>query len=104
MDEYIKLDDAIRGFRMRFDGRMNGKQFAELCMQTYVEYLKSLPTVEIVRCRECRWWESKYGLDIGYCRAYKRGFILSGWDVNYFYRARRGDFFCADGERRTDNG
>ena len=44
------------------------------------------PTIEIVRCRECKRWSPAYG---GYCVMWNQ----------YIEQ----DFYCADGERRSEN-
>ena len=56
---------------------------------------------ELVRCKECRWWEpKKYGLQ-GYCYAAKHGHYSRNWEIG-IYRLYGPDFYCADGERRED--
>lgn len=56
---------------------------------------------EIIRCKDCRWWD-KYGdYDNGYCMAAKHGYWSEHWDIS-IRRTYKGDFYCADAERRTD--
>ena len=56
---------------------------------------------EIIRCKDCRWWD-KYGdYDNGYCMAAKHGYWSAHWDIS-IRRTYKGDFYCADAERRTD--
>lgn len=65
--------------------------------------LEALPSVqpEIIRCKDCRWWD-KYGdYDSGYCMAAKHGYWSEHWDIS-IRRTYKGDFYCADAERRTD--
>lgn len=55
---------------------------------------------EIVRCKNCRWWD-KYGdYDSGYCMAAKHGYWSEHWDIS-IRRTYKSDFYCADAERRT---
>ena len=68
-----------------------------------VESLKVLPSAqpEIIRCKDCRWWD-KYGdYDNGYCMAAKHGYWSEHWDIS-IRRTYKGDFYCADAERRID--
>ena len=57
---------------------------------------------EIVRCRECKWWEKQEDSTLGYCNAAKHCYYSLNWEVQ-IYRRHRADFFCADGERRSEN-
>ena len=52
---------------------------------------------EIIRCKDCRWWD-KYGdYDTGYCMAARHGYWTEHWDIS-IRRKYRGDFYCADAE------
>lgn len=62
--------------------------------------LEELPTAEIIRCKDCKWWDDK-GSGMGYCLAAKHGYWSAHWEIS-IYRTYKGDFFCADAERRTD--
>lgn len=69
-----------------------------------VETLMGLPSAqpEIVKCKDCRWWDRKDGVShVGYCYAIKHCYYSTKWEIQ-IYRQYREDFFCADGERRTD--
>lgn len=55
---------------------------------------------EIVQCKDCRWWDKKEGSHYGYCQACQHGYSSGHWEIG-IYRSYRGDFFCADGERRS---
>ena len=69
---------------------------------TCVRNLDAVPTVDavqVVRCRECKYAHLTYDGDIKYCD------LLAVKDEDgecdpCFYRS--GDWFCADGERRSD--
>ena len=56
--------------------------------------------VEVVRCKDCKWWDKK-SIDspYGYCHACKHGYSSGHWEIG-IYRTYKGDWFCADGERK----
>ena len=57
---------------------------------------------DIVRCRDCRWWDRVAdGSKIGYCHAIKHGYYSRNWEIS-IYRKYEAEFYCADGERRTE--
>lgn len=53
------------------------------------------PVSELVRCKDCKYWSAERIIDFNKCRRW----INVG--VKNF--ATIGDWFCADGERRTDD-
>ena len=63
---------------------------------------KVFETKELVRCKDCKWWDKKDGSSYGYCNACKHGHYSEHWEIG-IYRLYKGDWFCADGERRTDD-
>ena len=68
-----------------------------------VKYLENLPPAqpEIIRCKDCRWWD-KYGdYDNGYCMAAKHGYWSEHWEIR-IRRTYKGDFYCADAEMRGE--
>jgi len=56
---------------------------------------------EIVRCKECKWWDKKDGSPVGYCHAAKHGYYSGHWEIE-IYRTYKEDFYCADGEREGE--
>jgi hypothetical protein len=67
------------------------------------ESLLNLPSVrsEIIRCKDCRWWD-KYGdYDNGYCMAAKHGYWSEHWEIS-IRRQYKGDFYCADAEPKGE--
>ena len=56
---------------------------------------------DIVRCKDCKWWDKKAGSPYGYCHACKHGHRSEHWEID-IYRTYKGNWFCADGEKRTD--
>lgn len=68
-----------------------------------VEAFRLLPSAqpEIIRCKDCRWWD-KYGdYDNGYCMAAKHGYWSEHWDIS-IRRTYKGDFYCADAEPKGE--
>lgn len=56
---------------------------------------------EIVRCKDCKWWDQIDNGPYGYCHACKHAFYSSNWEIS-IYRRYKEDWFCADGERKDD--
>lgn len=57
---------------------------------------------EPIQCKNCKWWG--YDDDNGavrVCHAAKHGHMSSNWSI-MIYRTHKGDFYCADAERRID--
>lgn len=71
-------------------------------IESYISDMKELPSAqpEIVRCKDCKWWNRDPESVYGYCMAIKHGFYSSNWEIG-IYRKYKGDFYCADAERRT---
>jgi len=68
-----------------------------------INVIKGLPSAqpEIIRCKDCRWWD-KYGdYDNGYCMAAKHGYWSEHWDIS-IRRTYKGDFYCADAEPKGE--
>lgn len=68
------------------------------------EMISDAPTVdavEVVRCRDCKWWDADDNGLYGYCMAMKHGYMSANWEIG-IYRKYKGDFYCADGERKED--
>lgn len=53
---------------------------------------------EVIRCKDCKWWDDGDGVS-RVCHAAKHGYMSSHWDIS-IYRTYKGDFYCADAERR----
>ena len=64
-----------------------------------MDAIKNLPTVqpEIIRCKDCRWWDKFDDYDNGYCMAAKHGYWSGHWEIS-IRRKYKGDFYCADAE------
>ena len=63
--------------------------------------IKALEQPEIIRCKDCKWWDKYGNYDNGYCVAAKHCYLSEHWEIR-IRRTYKGDFYCADAERRTD--
>ena len=52
---------------------------------------------EIIRCKDCKWWDKTEDSPFGYCMAMKHGYMSTNWEIG-IYRRYKGDFYCADAE------
>ena len=67
--------------------------------------IDDMPTIEaepVVRCKDCKWWDKKDDSPYGYCHACKHGHRSEHWEIS-IYRTYKGDWYCADGERKKDD-
>lgn len=55
--------------------------------------------VEVVKCKNCKWWDNEDNRPLGYCHAAKHCHYSRHWEIQ-IYRTTEPDFFCKDGERR----
>lgn len=109
MSEVIDLKTTIRNYckeRCGCEPEECGLTYevdgTECC--SVVAFLKEQPTieaVEVVRCKDCRWWDKKENSNYGYCHAIKHCHYSKNWEI-LIYRTYPEDFFCADGERRDN--
>ena len=53
----------------------------------------------LVRCKDCKWWDKKDDSNYGYCHACKHEYYSDHWEIG-IYRTYKGNWFCADGERK----
>ena len=95
-NDLIRRGDAIRavGTFEQYTG------IAEAPIEFASQYLRDIPAVdavEVVRCKGCRYYKpfSDTGGEVGYCNGVGRP---------TFYGDVHADYYCADGERRTDDG
>lgn len=56
-----------------------------------IQIIKILPTIDIVRCGECRWWDKDGKRKDG-----------KGWCENVICGLTEPNAFCSYGERRAD--
>ena len=88
MDEYIKKETAYRAIMGERPEAREPSWFAELVLE-----IPAADVVEVVRCRDCRHWNS----ETGFCNLNSH-FSMDGLDWDVF----NDDDFCSLGERRTD--
>ena len=86
------LQDCYNGFSDTYD---------KACIIGVLEEVPSAQP-EIVRCGECKWWEKQEDSPLGYCNAVKHCHYSRHWEIQ-IYRRYEPDFFCADGERRSED-
>lgn len=87
MSRYIDAD------KLRADWLENGENEYVYDTNAFLDSIDNAPTADVVgvvRCRECRFWTKMEDSAQGHC-------LLSGGYPTVAW-------FCANGERRTDNG
>ena len=92
------VEDWLRGC-VHHDGRHGEVTLPcddVLNIADYIERTRN--KIEVVRCRDCKWWDKDDNYSYGYCMAMKHGYISANWEIG-IYRKYKGDFYCADGER-----
>ena len=89
MSKYIKLEDAIHNINLEVTGR---KEYTGDMKANLFFALDDLPTIDIVRCEECKYAHMTYGGECKYCDKW------SLEDSLYL----DGDFFCSYGERKDN--
>lgn len=110
-----KIDGVIEYIENEIE---QAKQYPEKYARTYIpsavsqlsgiahaqQEILEAPTAEpeIIRCKDCKWWgyDDETG-DVRVCHAAKHGHISSHWEI-IIRRTYRGDFYCADAERRGE--
>lgn len=81
MAKYVDLHKQfVRLYRLNLD-----------CEEVIKEFLMSADTIEIVRCKECKWFDE-------FCDERKKQVDADG-RCNKIGLRRDADWFCADGER-----
>ena len=84
MSRYIKLADALR-------------TLADTCYLDEIdENMQKLPSIDIVRCKECKHAHMTYGGDCKYCDMWKDD---DDFCIELYLD---GDFYCAYGEREGE--
>ena len=82
--------DVIHGY---FDGMLETDTWSPCDVYGLIEILPSADAVEVVRCKDCKW--------------YKKNYSWNGKEFKICAReptepSRRPDDFCSYGERKTD--
>ena len=89
MAEYIDRTEIFKGCSFIIPERAD----AVLTVQKLLEHINSIPAadvVEVVRCKDC-----KYGTQSEASEKY--------WDCENYGCSQHEDYYCADGERRTND-
>lgn len=91
--ELIDRKDAIKAV-LGLENCYNGfsDTYDKSCIVGLLEELPSVDAVEVVRCRDCKWWN-------GYYRECESPNWNTGTDE---YIVQPAGMFCGWGERRTD--
>ena len=107
-DDTISRQAAIEHLKKRLYGTALNNvtehpYYEEMADNRVSVWLKEVPSAqpEIVRCKECKWWDKKDGSPVGYCHAAKHGYYSGHWEIE-IYRTYKEDFYCADGEREGE--
>ena len=104
MSRYIDADNAIErlGAYLMTDAQIESGGLASEDIDDWkpiaIDILKGAPSIDIVRCKECKYAHMTYGGDCKYCDMWKDdedGCIELYLD---------GDFYCAYGERTPSIG
>lgn len=85
MSKYIKLEDAIHNINLEVTGR---KEYTGDMKANLFFALDDLPTIDIVRCKDCKWWTKQSHSIQGRC------------ELGGIYPT--GEWFCANGERKDN--
>lgn len=80
----------------------NGKyEDVEVVYANDIDNAPTIDAVPVVWCKDCRWWDNSEDSPFGYCMAMKHGYMSENWEIG-IYRRYKGDFYCADAERKED--
>ena len=89
---------------MRVNGHGTNKfgVLHDVDIRAFINEQPTVDSVPVVRCGECKWFDRlEKNHPYGYCHAAKHGHMTSRWEIS-IYRKCKEDFYCADGERRSD--
>lgn len=97
MAECIEKYDAYKMiYDFQHEKLKNGQVLISLRELREITFrIPALPTIDIVHCRECKHWKDSDGV-------YRRGIDAESKCRVNCEEVMRGDWFCADGERRTE--
>lgn len=97
------LHDDIDGLDEEFPNDKQVKPY--MCgVKMALSFIDTAPTIDavpVVRCKDCIWWDNSEDSLYGYCMAMKHGYMSENWEIG-IYRRYKGDFYCADAERKDD--
>lgn len=83
------------------DELLKGKEDHQMISTHLIWNAPTADALPVVRCKDCRWWDKSEDSPFGYCMAMKHGYMSANWEIG-IYRKYKGDFYCADGERKEE--
>lgn len=83
-----------------WEPQITGTAFEALDMAIKALGRQQAAEPEIIRCRDCKWWD-RYNDNNGYCMAAKSCTYTSHWDIQ-IRRTYNGDFYCAHAEPKEE--
>lgn len=95
MSDLISREEVVKGIKLSCLGKSDVIQ-AESAILRYID---KIPSAELIRCKDCKWWDKGDDTPYGYCFAMKHGYFSSNWEIG-IYRKYKGDFYCADAEKK----
>lgn len=113
--DYISLEAAVKEFYVQqsyYDAEWGAKRFATEDVQDILQSIPAADVVEVVRCRDCKHRpvvtdeSHPYGFGLACPKegAYQDVTCPYLCDDGYYNRMPADGWYCADGERRADNG
>ncbi len=93
MGVYIDLNQALSHpfANGKYDHEHANEHFI-LGFESYREWLEQLPTIDLVRCGECKWCEEKWDSNNN----------CPTWECKNWFGGTDYDGYCHEGERRAD--
>ena len=106
MSDLISKQAILNSFKRLCDlcGKMekyNGVMCRACSLDDAIDIVDDMKP-EVIRCRDCKWWQKDDHYPFGYCNAIKHGCYTEHWDIS-ISRKYKEDFFCADAEPREEN-
>ena len=96
MSRYIDADALIESIKNTADlGGWIGEALYQI-KQVAIKYIDSAPSIDIVRCKECKHAHMTYGGDCKYCDMWKDD---DDFCIELYLD---GDFYCSYGEREVE--
>lgn len=101
-----KLEDVLAKHQTHYYGDSDYYEGISQGFNLAIYDVKETPTidaVEVVRCKDCRWFDKTEDSSYGYCHAMKHTYLSKNWEIS-IYRTYKEDFYCADGEKKEVKG
>jgi len=105
MNDYILRVDTLEVLRnLKIKHPLDSDRYILREIEAKICDMPAVDVVEVVRCKDCRYWDTRNflpspdGKRYGECKCPEQGVeVGDSFDPE-------ADFFCAYGERKTDNG